>query len=519
MNCNNCGNITHSKIKELFNEYVCATCYKLDKYKLISKTEIKKKYGLYENELNSIDYELKNNNHNRHTLMSLYRVDKIIEIVKNKYPFINIYTDDIQLQIENIKKNKKKETLNKLLETQNIKIESINEQLINDYINGIRGTRKEIFYECKKLKLLEKLKQHNFSHLLNDNYTTQYFNNEITFEQLLNILNTRNEKYLILSALPNFLNTIDFILENYFENSTYLTNDEIIKIMNENISKKNYLKLELSKFEVELRDDSEICNSYLYGNSKYSFKEVIEKTVEINWFYNYTNYSEILNELYEWEFEEMEYKGYFYTPDKYEMSACAKVKTIQNIINKNIILDEKTPIFIIEIFKSYEIKKLNTYIKSLNFLIIENLNHTYDIIKKNNKFNFLNIDFIKEYVNNYIFNNKNTIFINLLQKETNPNYNFLTHKYLNFKNTLNIENNYFDEAIKCYIEKINPALLKKQEHENNLKEEREKIQKKLLLRNKNILEKCYKCNDKIGAKCCGFCRECCFIEKCAIHNN
>lgn len=345
------------------------------------------------------------------------------------------------------------EKLDALLKTQKCLRSEIEQDLIDNYLNSVRGSRKNILENCKRIKICKKLDILNLSSFKHSKKIQEYLDGKIKLNILIEILTKQNEKLLILKNNPNYLNEVSFIIDAYVMNDTYQSDENIISNMNENINRREFLKRELNIFNVEMRNDSELCNQYIHNNSIYTLKQIVDKTVEINWFYNKTDYPNILNNLYEFEFEDMKYSGHYFTPDKYKMSNDAKYKAFVKIMQEtkgNI----NVPNSLSESVKNYETEILNNInIYNLDYSNMDDIEnkifnlfhfkmHTFEDVKK----------YVKNNVIYEIFDNKLDILRKKLKKSKINDYDTLFQKFLTLKTNLTIDDEHYKNIIHDYVE-------------------------------------------------------------------
>lgn len=230
---------------------------------LYKKYQSKKMYD----ELEEKKDELKIKRLNIYNLLfEQYKLDKNVSLYQENYSFVSRGTPGIK-NIENKIKNYfeiilRKEELNKYIRSNNLKLYDIN--IVKEYINENKYNLEFIIDKLKECKIREELL---YNELLNNN---------------ISLKEQKNNEY-ISSKIHDFINYNKY-------SHTYISEQIVGKR-----DRKNNLIIELKKNGLKLRNDSEICQKYI-DNNEYDLDYVVNTMVEMNFYYSYTNYSNIFQE-------------------------------------------------------------------------------------------------------------------------------------------------------------------------------------------------------------------------------
>lgn len=124
--------------------------------------------------------------------------------------------------------------------------------------------------------------------------------------------------------------------------------DEIMNSIRQVYNREAELEEELEKHGLILRSDSEMCRNYIYHNYP-SMNEVVNIMIEMNWFFNYTEYSSIIRNMYFDSFYDYDETDHFI--NKYQMSLNAKKTAYRNYIRKNKGNTDDVPKYVQEKYK------------------------------------------------------------------------------------------------------------------------------------------------------------------------
>lgn len=110
--------------------------------------------------------------------------------------------------------------------------------------------------------------------------------------------------------------------------------------------REDILRYELKKYGLQLRIDSDLCNSYISGSSDLSIEEIVNTMIEMDWFFTQTNYKHKFDEKMnkEWKIFNQEKKLYGYDYDQYNdmkpdpqiISSDVKDEILTNISKKQL---------------------------------------------------------------------------------------------------------------------------------------------------------------------------------------
>ena len=127
------------------------------------------------------------------------------------------------------------------------------------------------------------------------------------------VINVACNKYN--TNVDNIINVINEIKDN----KNKIKNDKK-KIKTE--SKKNKLINKLHEAGIEFRDESILCHTYIYENSKYTLDEIVERMCQMKYLYEYCNYNKYKNDAYKQYLEDKKYGHVDYrVSDLAEMNA------------------------------------------------------------------------------------------------------------------------------------------------------------------------------------------------------
>lgn len=91
------------------------------------------------------------------------------------------------------------------------------------------------------------------------------------------------------------------------------------KVKKTSQDREDILSNELNKYGLEMRADSDLCNSFINGCSDLSLEETVNVMIEMDWFFRQTNYKKIFDKQMnkEWQIFNQEKKLYDYDYDQY----------------------------------------------------------------------------------------------------------------------------------------------------------------------------------------------------------
>lgn len=138
----------------------------------------------------------------------------------------------------------------------------------------------------------------------------------------VNPTSTRSRKFSIIQAARNVIDLFDYEVNKRKEEETIQNN-------------RNQLIAALKEYELEARSDSKLCCEFIYSNHDQHLEldHVVNTMREMNWFFHWTNYGQIMQRLVQ-EYRDMRY--YLdpnYPIDYIELSKQAKEEAIQRISN------------------------------------------------------------------------------------------------------------------------------------------------------------------------------------------
>jgi len=239
--------------------YICQKCSNNKIY----KTEIYKKYKINEDELINLPY---GNTTYKNNICTYYYKPHIINILISKYGL------DYETLLEQNKIN------NNLTKKQN----KINKQTIRE--NKIKSFCYLNFIDYNLIKDLQK----NQSYIVNGknyNECVHFIKEYFTKYKILDYYLTKYN----LTKDNNYCNKYLYTQSKYYSNIYNL----IYKLID---MKKNKFILNIKLFlnNLEYRSDSVLYSDFIDGKNKYSIDKIISIMKEMDFLYNYTNYSIIL---------------------------------------------------------------------------------------------------------------------------------------------------------------------------------------------------------------------------------
>jgi len=107
----------------------------------------------------------------------------------------------------------------------------------------------------------------------------------------------------------------------------------------DNKERTKLLKTALKIYNLNIRSDSKLCSNYLNGDNQYTANEIALIMKQMEWFFNNTNYKQILSNLFNNSRHKYEY---YERPDPTELSADAKRKALNEYLKthkKNMLPD------------------------------------------------------------------------------------------------------------------------------------------------------------------------------------
>lgn len=304
------------------DDILCNNCRLLKKHQYISQKEVLEIYKLSKNDINNLHYKIKKCRNSCHTYIKyLYNISIIEKYIKKNFDQTVENYIDMKIEEEKLKKQKKKENKEK---NNNKKREMLNKFLIKE--NKKENEYTELF--LSNVKLTQKWLKEAF--LCKEKFENLSKKDKLIFEKIF----SKND-YIIYNKNFNVKNRkekiidLDLFLEKY-----------------------KLLREYCHKYNVSIRNDSELCNNYL-RNYEYKTDEdaeyVAKNLYEMSFFYEKTDY------------ENIRYK-YFqkqrYNLDKYSISANSKKVALQKFLqeNKEININEYT-------YKNILVKNIITIIK------------------------------------------------------------------------------------------------------------------------------------------------------------
>lgn len=311
--------------------------------KCICKTTAKDDYQLKESELeNLIPYSLcKNPHYSTSSPMKLYKLIDILDYLcktydtkynRDKIIMIDYQKKEISYEKrENLKKDRKnnyEELLNKYNLIDNIEIYNKYFEYIYKGSPGIKKIEIEIlkYLEIKNREdNLNKLLTENNYYYKETNISKNYINeNNYTiseaYNSIVNIIERENniKKSDIFLKNTNFNNINKNLIHDYINNNKYSL-EFIIDTYNYRYTRRDNLIEELSKYNLKIRNDSELVKNYINDNL-YDLDFVVKTLVEMDFYFKYTSYSSDIMNIYE--------------DDSIERSNIAKRKALKKWCNK-----------------------------------------------------------------------------------------------------------------------------------------------------------------------------------------
>jgi hypothetical protein len=269
----------------------------------ITKHSVMIRYYLNENDMsNIISIESRDTFQRYDMILQLYSYIDIHDFIFKKFGDIYGYTLIINRKVkENLKKKAEEKKFIKTVEkyTKN-KIDYINTYLQNKNIHLPDIIFNYIFHDYI---------------VINTNITE----NIIYSEELCNLLkdaeNVYNKELLIINKFKKNNIEYDNDIQNLFiQNYTFPYNK-----LYEMCKRKYLLKIKLQKYNLIIRDDSELCRNYIrVGGNNLNY--IIEKMRELDWYFTNTNYLNIRTNMKKTQ-----------NLDKYALSKNAKIESLKQI--------------------------------------------------------------------------------------------------------------------------------------------------------------------------------------------
>lgn len=278
----------------------------------INQTTALKSYYLDKNDIVELNYKIIPT---RYYEIYMYNQDDIIKICMNKYGGISGF----KFHLNYLEKCKNKRCANRKIKEErekekHKKLTIIFDELINDCPNiekyrykFIEGIIKldELKNIIKRIKILyNSLFINNLSKYKNNYESNKYIEGFYdNIDELILILNRKN----LFKKITNKLNICIKDLEKKFINSE-------INIFDISLIEIRYIgiKKNLENKGLKLREDSVLCNNYIYNNinNRENLDVIINKMDEISWYYNKTNYSNIMKNYYNNSYNNYGYNYY-----------------------------------------------------------------------------------------------------------------------------------------------------------------------------------------------------------------
>ena len=631
MECQICK-IVEGTLRELYNNCMCDECYDKENNITYCKADVKEYFNLKDSDLVGVNHTTHKNSYRGYS--HIYRKKDIMVVFKQKYK--DILTNNVNNQnivyfvdgyLSNLKEEKKSKTLNKLLSKYKLEEDDIPYDLVNDFLEGKKNSKKEIVEYIEIIDKIEYIKKDKriIDNNIDVNKELSIIKMEKTIDETIDIIikkyddertktdreknikiefEKNNIKYEELNMsykslyndyinknnepLENIIETITKVkdrrnklsdrledngvsydssiyaceefYDNYVKNNKITIDDCVNQIIYYTNRKKELIK-KLEENGLRLRNDSELCRKFINGVGDLMY--VVNTMVEMDWYYNHTNYSGILQRKYSrnnyYDYYDKYSKYYDDSDDesynKYDRSEEAKDEAITNWIkNKN--YTNKPPPSLNNKILMYE----QFYYNSLEIKINENYNTRDEIINYYCENTYLiDKNIVKEKVESYLTIEKDKLFKKIVSKfqlsdknNIDNIKNELCEKYKKFIEILKIEEEYFCEIIDEKVEEIKKIeeekriqqemYLKKQEENKQRRiadEERKKaseekrnqhlimlreeVKKKMEEAEKNGVEyrgkdgKCV-CGNLSSYSCSkNLCRICCLDKNCKYH--
>ncbi len=107
---------------------------------------------------------------------------------------------------------------------------------------------------------------------------------------------------------------VDSYIKNKIREKEILKQEKQIRINEQKeikkINRRDKLQNELSKYKLEIRNDSLLCKNYIDGSNEYNIKEIAKRMCEMKYLYNYCHMNECKDIAYKSYIEEIN-AGYF----------------------------------------------------------------------------------------------------------------------------------------------------------------------------------------------------------------
>lgn len=328
LNCLHCNNVMSKGRKYSLCNICQDTLY-------ITKMYALKTYKLKEEHILDLDYDVKKSYGGYQKYLYFLKEIRLkcieihyneININKNFYIFyMNKFFEE--QKIKELEKQERKEILqekklikeemlkNKMEKLKELKLENDDSNIVKEYIKNKKIDIKDLEkYSKKRLKRLTLLNsigiKENDERLIIKRYLQSelYKNKKVDFEFIKRLQVKKKERQLkLIKEMPNF-RTLGYeftrkadiyILTN--KNYDELMNDykELMDIKDNINKRRNELIVGLSKYNLKIRQDSKLCDAYIYENNDYlnpTLEETINTVVLMNFLYTKTNYKKLIND-------------------------------------------------------------------------------------------------------------------------------------------------------------------------------------------------------------------------------
>ncbi len=216
-------------------------------------------------------------------------------------------------EISKEKKYIKEEMLkNRMEKIKELKLENDKSNIVMQFIKNkkidIKDLEKYSNKRQKRLSLLNSIGiKENDKRIIVIRYLQSelYKNKKVDFEFIKRLQIKKKQRQLqLIKDMPNFrtlgndfINKADlYILSNKNYDELMNNYNELISKKENELKRKNDLINGLSKYKLQIRSDSKLCDAYIYQNSDYlhpSLEETINTVVLMNFLYTKTNYKNL----------------------------------------------------------------------------------------------------------------------------------------------------------------------------------------------------------------------------------
>lgn len=296
------------KINEKYKEFVQNTArpsaVKFDKgTDLISTTRSKKEYKLDEEDLSCLNlqyvYVRKARSH-----FPFFKTSDVIDAHFRKYGLAIVNQHKEKINKKSQKLDERRVQLQDMLDDDNACVRSVlSHSLCTQFIsNGLQKLLvgntltnfRYVFYflKCKYPKISD---EHAKSVALRVFDFRELKDNDLIIKTVIDEEVVRRKKAKILAVLETYP---DYkILYREFRSlfssfSVDQTPEQIITNIRGHLDRQDELRERLSEHGLELRDDSAVCEYYIYNERGVTLDDAVNTMIEMNWFYNYSQANE-----------------------------------------------------------------------------------------------------------------------------------------------------------------------------------------------------------------------------------